>query len=87
LPVSNHSPALQKLVVIAQATLNLSNFKTGMAQARRFTLWAHNSEVKTGCRYFNIFILFEYLMFLLSLSSLSMHSGKMIGNLRYIVET
>ena len=26
LPVSNHSPALQKLVVIAQATLNLSNF-------------------------------------------------------------
>jgi len=25
-----------------------------MAQARRFTLWAHNSEVKMGCRYPNI---------------------------------
>ena len=32
LPVSNSSPALQKWVVIAQATLNLSILKTSLAQ-------------------------------------------------------
>ncbi len=32
LPVSNSSPALQKRVVIAQATLNLSILKTSLAQ-------------------------------------------------------
>ena len=33
--IHSNSPALQKLVVIAQVTLNLSNFKTGMAQRQR----------------------------------------------------
>ena len=42
--VSYNSPALQKLVVIAQVTLNLSN-KSARRRGTRFTLWAHNPAV------------------------------------------
>ena len=84
--VFSHSPALQKRVVIAQATLNLSN--TSPAWRRRaVSLPTLRNWINTNRRYFAIYShVFEYIIFLLSLS-LSMHLGNMICILRYIVET